>query len=115
MVNNDNNAKLNYLNSLYKLQVFWVSIALILMILAFSTIADAFATGPNLFNITRNFSFIGIIAVGMTFVIITAGIDLSVGSIMGLTGIVCGLFLDAKYLPSWYYEAIVEGGFLLNI
>ena len=48
----------------------------------------------------------------MTFVIITAGIDLSVGSIMGLTGIVCGLFLDAKYLPSWYYEAIVEGGFL---
>ena len=60
---------------------------------------------PDLFNISRNFSFIGIIAIGMTFVIITAGIDLSVGSIMGLTGVICGLFLDAQYLPEWYSKA----------
>ena len=38
-----------------------------------------FWTEDNLFNITRNFSFIGIIALGMTAVIITRGIDLSVG------------------------------------
>lgn len=96
-------------------QSFWVTVALFLICFVMFFVEDAFSSKDNFFNITRNFSFIGIIAVGMTFVIITAGIDLSVGSIMGLTGIVCGLFLDAKYLPNWYYEAIVEGGFLLNI
>ena len=39
-------------------------------------------------------------ALGMTAVIITGGIDLSVGSVMGLVGIVCGLFLQAGY--PWY-------------
>ena len=68
-------------------------------------VEDAFSSKDNLFNISRNFSFIGIIAIGMTFVIITAGIDLSVGSIMGLTGVICGLFLDAQYLPEWYSKA----------
>ena len=97
MENKDNNAKLNYLNGLYKLQVFWVSIALILMILAFSTIADAFATGPNLFNITRNFSFIAIMALGMCVVIITAGIDLSVGSVLALSAVVLGIVMREGY------------------
>ena len=58
MKNKNYISKLNYFSSLFKLQVFWVSIALILMILVFSIIADAFATRPNLFNVTRNFSFI---------------------------------------------------------
>ena len=97
MENNDNNAKLNYLNALFKLQVFWVSIALILMILVFSTIADAFATGPNLFNITRNFSFIAIMALGMCVVIITAGIDLSVGSVLALSAVVLGIVMREGY------------------
>ena len=105
----------NIFQKLISEQSFWVTMALFIICFVMFFVEDAFSSKDNFFNITRNFSFIGIIAVGMTFVIITAGIDLSVGSIMGLTGIVCGLFLDAKYLPSWYYEAIVEGGFLLNI
>ena len=56
---------------------------------------NAFATADNFFNITRNFAFIGIMALGMTAVIITGGIDLSVGSIMGVVGVVCGLLLQA--------------------
>jgi len=86
-------------------QSFWVTVALFLICFIMFFVEDAFSSADNFFNITRNFSFIGIIAIGMTFVIITAGIDLSVGSIMGLTGIVCGLFLDAQYLPTWYSEA----------
>ena len=43
-----------------------------------------FASEDNFYNITRNFAFIGIMALGLTAVIITGGIDLSVGSIMGL-------------------------------
>jgi ribose transport system permease protein len=57
---------------------------------------DAFASADNLFNITRNFAFVGIMALGMTAVILTGGIDLSVGSIMGLVGVVCGLILQAE-------------------
>jgi ribose transport system permease protein len=57
---------------------------------------DAFASTDNLFNITRNFAFVGIMAMGMTAVILTGGIDLSVGSIMGLVGVVCGLVLQAE-------------------
>ena len=57
-------------------------------------------TEDNFYNITRNFAFIGIMALGMMAVIITGGIDLSVGSIMGLVGVVCGLILQAGY--SWW-------------
>ena len=57
---------------------------------------QAFASAPNFYNITRNFAFIGIMAIGMVAVIITGGIDLSVGSIMGLVGVVCGLLLEAR-------------------
>ena len=56
---------------------------------------DAFASRANFYNITRNFAFIGIMALGMMAVIITGGIDLSVGSIMGLVGVVCGVLLQA--------------------
>ena len=86
-------------------QSFWVSIALLGICFVMFFVEDAFSSKDNLFNITRNFSFIGIMAIGMTFVIITAGIDLSVGSIMGVTGVICGLFLDAQYLPEWYSKA----------
>ena len=49
---------------------------------------------------TRNFAPFGIMALGMTIVIITGGIDLSVGSVMGLVAIVAGLFLTWEY--PWY-------------
>ena len=61
---------------------------------------DAFASRANFYNITRNFAFIGIMAIGMVTVIITGGIDLSVGSIMGLVGVVCGVLLEAQH--AWY-------------
>ncbi|NNG04941.1 MAG: ABC transporter permease, partial [Inquilinus sp.] len=78
-------------------QAFWVTVAVIVICIVMSFVSEAFATGNNIFNVTRNFAFIGIIALGMTAVIITAGIDLSVGSVMGLSGIVTGLVLDAGY------------------
>ena len=44
--------------------------------------SPSFLTPGNLFNVFRNFAFVGIIALGMTAVIITGGIDLSVGSVL---------------------------------
>jgi ribose transport system permease protein len=81
-------------------QAFWVTMAVILISLAMSVISEAFTRYENFFNITRNFAFIGIMALGQTVVIITAGIDLSVGSVMGLVGIVTGMTLAAGY-PMW--------------
>ena len=60
----------------------------------------SFGTADNVTNITRNFAPFGIMALGMTVVIITGGIDLSVGSVMGLVAIVAGLFLTWHY--PWY-------------
>ena len=79
-------------------QAFWVTVALIIICVVMSYLQPAsFATAENFYNITRNFSFIGIMALGMTAVIATGGIDLSVGSIMGLTAVASGLTLEAGY------------------
>jgi len=51
--------------------------------------AGAFLTTGNLINVLRQSSIIGFVAVGMTLVMITAGIDLSVGAVVGLGGVVC--------------------------
>ncbi len=83
---------------LFSSQPFWVTVALILMCAAMSVYQpEAFASSDNFYNITRNFAFIGLMAVGMTAVILTGGIDLSVGSIMGVVGVVCGLVLQAEH------------------
>jgi len=79
-------------------QAFWVTVALLIICAVMTWIAPtAFSTTENLYNITRNFAFIGIMALGMTVVLITGGIDLSVGSVMGIVAIVAGLLLQAGY------------------
>jgi ribose transport system permease protein len=81
-------------------QTFWVLVAAAVAVVALSLATDTFATQNNLFNVTRNFAFVGIIALGMTAVIITGGIDLSVGSVVCLAGIVLGVVMNAGY-PIW--------------
>lgn len=81
-------------------QSFWVTIALLILAISIGLYQPTFFSANNLSNITRNFSPFGIMALGMTCVIITGGIDLSVGSIMGLVAIVAGLFLTWEY-PWW--------------
>ncbi len=61
---------------------------LIVLIAFFSILNPRFLTPFNLFNILRQASIEGMIAIGMTFVILTGGIDLSVGSLLALAGIV---------------------------
>ena len=78
-------------------QPFWVTVAVLLLAGTMSLVSSSFSTHDNLFNVTRNFAFIALIALGQTAVIVTAGIDLSVGSVMGLTGIVTGLVLGAGH------------------
>jgi len=66
---------------------------IVLLIVAFSVTAQGFLTWQNLENNARQMAVVGIIAVGETFVIITAGIDLAVGSLLGFSGILVALGL----------------------
>jgi ribose transport system permease protein len=93
-------------------QTFWVFLAAVLACLALTLATDTFATERNLFNVTRNFAFVGIVALGMTAVIITAGIDLSVGSVVVLSGMVAGMTMAAGY-SIWIAAALAIGAALL--
>lgn len=65
-----------------------IYIVLVAMAVYFSLASKAFLTTENIFNILRQVAVVGTAAVGMTFVMLTGGIDLSVGSIIGVAGIV---------------------------
>src|SRR6201984_34177 len=62
-------------------------IFLIVLMIGFATFEPRFLTPLNLFNILRQVSIYGLLAVGMTFVILTAGIDLSIGSLVAFAGL----------------------------
>ncbi len=66
---------------------FGALIVLILIFLYFTFTTEAFFTVPNLLNVLRQVSIYGILAIGMTFVILTGGIDLSVGAVLALAGL----------------------------
>ncbi|QIG47448.1 ABC transporter permease [Nordella sp. HKS 07] len=76
---------------------FWVFLAAALACLALSILTDTFATPQNLFNVTRNFAFVAIIALGMTVVIISGGIDLSVGSTLCISAMVLAIVMNAGF------------------
>jgi ribose transport system permease protein len=82
-------------------QSFWVLVTAALACLTLTLITDTFATPQNLFNVTRNFAFVAIIALGMTAVIITGGIDLSVGSTLCLSAMVLAVGMNEGY-PLWF-------------
>lgn len=70
-------------------------IALVFLVILSSFLSPYFRKPQNLINIMRQVSYTGIIALGMTFVITTAGIDLSVGSVVAFTGSVVILTMNA--------------------
>ena len=65
------------------------------MAVTFSLITDTFLTQTNLLNILRQIAPLMIVAVAMTFVITTAGIDLSVGSVLALVNALAAISLQA--------------------
>jgi ribose transport system permease protein len=74
-------------------------IGLILLIIVVSILNPSFLTISNIFNVLRQVSISAIIAFGMTFVILTGGIDLSVGSTLALTGAVAASLLAGGFDP----------------
>ena len=70
------------------LQRYGLLLSFLLLCLILTLLSDRFLTVSNLTNVLRQSTINGIIAIGMTFVILTAGIDLSVGSVLALSSVV---------------------------
>ncbi len=88
---------------------FGIYFAFILIVLALSVITDKFFTLSNMLNVLRQVSINGILAIGMTFVIITGGIDLSVGSVLALAGIISASFAVTTSNPLPLVAVILIG------
>jgi len=102
----------SWFSRLKGLQVFWVFSAAILACLALSIMTDTFASERNLFNVARNFAFVAIIAIGMTAVIASGGIDLSVGSSVVLSAMVISVAMSSG-LTFWVSAILALGAALL--
>lgn len=70
----------------------WV---LLIMCVVAALISEAFLNPFNIINVLRQIALFGIVSVGMTFVILTAGIDLSVGSIVAVVAVTAAMLLDS--------------------
>jgi D-xylose transport system permease protein len=75
-------------------------IALVVLTVALAIVDPTFATARNLSNVARQVTIVGIIGVGMTMVILIAGIDLSVGSVVGVAAVVVTLLMQ-QGLAAW--------------
>ena len=112
-----------------KLQELGVLIVLLLEVAIFAAVCpevadhqtgqahSTFLSANNLLKVGRGISFIGIAAIGATLVIVGGGIDLSVGSIIGLSGVVMGTVIDAHrvstdvaaFEPGWLLIGLLAG------
>jgi len=79
----------------YKIPQFGMIAAFILMVVVFSILSPVFFSYGNFINIANQTAIISVLAFGMTLVMLSGGIDLSVGSLVSISAVICALLLDA--------------------
>lgn len=82
----------------FRLSEYAIYLVMVGLIIFFSIIADGFLSSTTFFNILRQVAVNGIVAVGMTMVIITGGIDISVGSLIGASSVGCAILMTVLHL-----------------
>ena len=85
-------------------------ILLAMCLLLTIAVGKKFLSASNLISVIRQFSFYGILAIGMCMVIITAGIDLSVGSVFALAGV-----LSCMAITKWHLPVFVGMGYFNGV
>jgi ribose transport system permease protein len=85
--------------SIFASQTAYVTIALLVLLVVMSFASPYFFTEGNIQNVAKNFSFIAIATLGVTFVIITGGIDLSVGSMMCFAAMITSMVMSGLSTP----------------
>lgn len=88
--------------------------ALLALCLVVSLLSPYFLGVQNIFNVLRQISVIGILAVGEALIIITAGIDLSVGTVLGLTGVLSALLANTGLHPVLVFIIIIIAGSFIS-
>ncbi|WP_409519123.1 ABC transporter permease subunit, partial [Pantoea sp. CTOTU49201] len=88
---------------------------LILIVAVFGFVTPNFFTEGNLLNITRQASINIVLAAGMTFVILTGGIDLSVGSMLGTTAVVAMVVSLDPAFASLTIPAALGAGLIMGL
>ena len=86
---NDAPPRPGFLRRLLRSRETGIAAALAIMVVVLSVLEPDFASSDNLLSDARNFSFVGIVVLGQAMVMITGGIDLSVGSVWGLSAVAC--------------------------
>ncbi|MEX0599021.1 MAG: ABC transporter permease, partial [Rhodothermales bacterium] len=94
------------------LRRYGVLLALVMLVVLATVLSDRFLSVPNLLNIARQIAIVGVLGVGMTFVIITAGIDLSVGSILAVVAVTTAAAVNAAGPLAGIVVALLVGGSL---
>ena len=95
---------------------FAIPIFLVALVSFFSLTTERFCTLPNLITVVTDASVVGILAVGMTFVLVLGGIDLSVGAVVTMTTVTLGVLLRHLGVPQAPAIAMVLcGGGLIGI
>lgn len=91
-----------FLRRALRAQAFQIFLVLLIIVAVFSALApDSFAQWSNFRLIIQNASILAVLGVGMTFVIITAGIDLSIGSVLVFSGVVAAMAMRALGGEGW--------------
>ena len=85
--------------SVFASQTAYVTIALLVLLVVMNFASPYFFTEGNIQNVAKNFSFIAIATLGVTFVIITGGIDLSVGSMMCFSAMITSMVMTELSAP----------------
>ena len=84
----------------FDLKILAPLLGLVFLVILGASLNDNFLSSNNIYNVLTRSSFIGIIAVGMTFVILTGGIDLSVGAVVALSGMIAASLLQSGWSPA---------------
>jgi ribose/xylose/arabinose/galactoside ABC-type transport system permease subunit len=79
------------------LQKFGLLMVILFLVLIMSLVKPVFISSENIINVLRQVSINGVLAIGITFVIMTGGIDLSIGSIVAITAVITGSLLEKGY------------------
>lgn len=97
-----------------KITDFSLAIVFAVEVIIFSQLSPYFFSADNLLNVTLQASITAIIAAGMTFVILTAGIDLSVGSLVAFSGVLTASFLKINIPLYLVFPIALLGGLLFG-
>jgi ribose transport system permease protein len=93
-----------------------ITIAALIVFVFFSLTTRQFLTANNLLNVIRNLSLIGIVAVGMTYLLVAGEIDLSVGSVYGVLTVIVGLLVSTAHLDPWLATlAVIALGVVIGL